>query len=89
MLNVVNGIAGGIGALISKGLPKAKLVKVRKIDPLIDPKAKRVIATYGPYVLAGKGVCISQKLSHKNVKLLSFTNRNPNRRLTSSNRSIV
>jgi len=47
--------AGGLGAIISKGLPKANLVKTRNIPPLLDPKAKRVIATYGPYVLAGKG----------------------------------
>ena len=81
MLSVANGIAGGLDAAVSKGLPKAKLVKVRNIEPRNDPKAKRTIATYGPYVLVGKGVCISQKLSHKNISLFSFANSNPNRSL--------
>jgi len=44
----------GIGASIAKTLPRAKLVKVRSIPPRLNPSAKRVIATYGPYVLAGK-----------------------------------
>jgi hypothetical protein len=62
----------GIGASIATSLPKAKLVKVRSITPKLNPAAKRIIATYGPYVLAGKGVCKPQPFNRSKMCLANF-----------------
>jgi hypothetical protein len=54
------GIIGGSGNVaenIVKVLPKAKLANVKTIAPQVRPTAKRVVASYGPYVLPGRGVC--------------------------------
>lgn len=56
LLKGSNGTAGGVGAALIKALPKAKLAKVTSVPPKLRPGAKRIVASYGPYVLLGRGV---------------------------------
>jgi hypothetical protein len=44
---------------IVSALPKAKLAKVEELQPQLRKTAKRLVASYGPYILAGKNVCLS------------------------------
>jgi hypothetical protein len=43
-------------AAIIAALPKAKLYQAKNVAPQIRAGAKRVKASYGPYILPGKGV---------------------------------
>jgi hypothetical protein len=43
-------------AAIIAGLPKANLAKVEELQPQLRKTAKRLVASYGPYILAGKNV---------------------------------
>jgi hypothetical protein len=54
LLKKTNGTLNESGVL--KVLPKATLVKMEQREPQLRKTAKRHIARYGPYVLAGKNV---------------------------------
>jgi hypothetical protein len=54
ILKGLNGTAAA--AAIAKVLPQNKLAKVTTLKAELRPGAKRTVASYGPYVLAGRDV---------------------------------
>lgn len=57
LLALLKGSGGAPSAsTLVAALPKAKLAKVEESQPQLRKTAKRLIASYGPYILAGKNV---------------------------------
>lgn len=60
LLALLKGSNGTISVpTIVSALPKAKLAKVEELQPRMRKTAKRLVASYGPYILAGKNVSCS------------------------------
>jgi hypothetical protein len=69
ILKGLNGTAAA--AAVAKALPSNKLAKVTTLPAQLRPGAKRTVASYGPYLLAGRDVrnynCYLSILVHKYI----------------------